>query len=49
MKMKIEKKFDSVEFFRKIKEKLANKMADMTLEEQRKFMQQVRDGKIKKV
>jgi len=46
MKTKIEKKFDSVAFFKAIKEKLALKMAGMTLEEQKVFMQKVRDGKI---
>ena len=46
MKTKIEKKFDTVAFFKAIKEKLALKMAGMTLEEQKVFMQKVRDGKI---
>ena len=46
MKTKIEKKFDTVAFFRAIKEKLALKMAGMTLEEQKVYMQNVRDGKI---
>jgi hypothetical protein len=46
MKTKIEKKFDTVAFFKAIKEKLALKMAEMTLEEQKVFMQKVRDGKI---
>ena len=46
MKTKIEKKFDTVAFFKVIKEKLALKMAGMTLEEQKVFMQKVRDGKI---
>ena len=46
MKTKIEKKFDTVDFFRAIKEKLALKMTGMTLEEQKVFMQNVRDGKI---
>jgi hypothetical protein len=46
MKTKIEKKFDKVAFFKAIKEKLALKMSGMTLEEQKVFMQKVRDGKI---
>ncbi len=47
MKTMTEKKFDTVNFFRAIKEKLAAKMAGMTLEEQREFLKQVREGKIK--
>lgn len=46
MKTTVEKKFDSVQFFRSIKEKLAEKMANMTAEEQREFLKQVREGKI---
>ena len=47
MKHKKEKLFDTVEFFRAIKEKLAAKMTGMTLEQQKDFMRQVRDRKIK--
>jgi hypothetical protein len=47
MKTKTEKTFDSVAFFRAIKEKLAVKMEGMTLPEKKVFMQQVREGKIK--
>lgn len=47
MKPKKEKSFDTVAFFRVIKEKLAAKMTGMTLEQQKDFMRQVRDGKIK--
>ena len=47
MKTKTEKTFDTVAFFRAIKEKLAARMAGMTLKEQKEFMQQVREGKIK--
>ena len=47
MKTKTEKKFDTVAFFGAIKEKLSARMAGMTLEQQKEFMQQVRDGKIK--
>ncbi|MBN2610236.1 MAG: hypothetical protein JXB00_01630 [Bacteroidales bacterium] len=47
MKTMIDKKFDTVQFFRSIKEKLALRMADMTIEEQREFLKQVREGKIK--
>jgi len=47
MKTKTEKSFDSVAFFRAIKEKLAAKMAGMTLEQQKEFMKKVREGKIK--
>ena len=35
--------FNSVEYFRTIKEK----MKDMTLEEQQEFMKKVREGKVK--
>ena len=47
MKTKTEKTFDTVAFFRAIKEKLAAKMEGMSLPERKAFMQQVRDGKIK--
>jgi hypothetical protein len=47
MKTMIEKKFDTVRFFRSIKEKLAEQMANMTFEEQREFLRQVRNGEIK--
>ena len=47
MKTKTEKTFDTVAFFRAIKEKLAAKMAGMTLTQQKEFMQQIREGKIK--
>ena len=47
MKTKTEKSFDSVAYFRAIKEKLASKMIGMTLQQQKEFMQQVREGKIK--
>lgn len=43
----IEKKFDTVKFFRSIKEKLAERMLNMTFEEQKVFLRQVREGKIK--
>ena len=47
MKAKTEKLFDTVAFFRAIKEKLAAKMAGMTLEQRKDFMQQVIEEKIK--
>jgi hypothetical protein len=47
MKTDKEKSFDTVKFFRSIKEKLATKMAGMTLEQQKDFMRKVREGKIK--
>jgi hypothetical protein len=47
MKTMIEKKFDTVKFFRSIKKKLAERMLNMTLAEQKDFMRQVREGKIK--
>ncbi len=47
MKTTTEKTFDTVNFFRAIKEKLAARMVDMTLEQQKEFLRQVREGKIK--
>jgi acyl-coenzyme A thioesterase PaaI-like protein len=47
MKTMTENKFDTVNFFRAIKEKLAERMANMTLEERCEFLRQVREGKIK--
>ena len=47
MKTMTEKKFDTVKFFRSIKEKLAIRMSNMTFEEQREFLKQIREGKIK--
>ena len=47
MKTMTEKRFDTVEFFRAIKEKLASRMVNMTIEEQHEFLKQVREGKIK--
>lgn len=47
MKTKTEKTFDTVAFFRAIKEKLAAKMEGMTLSEKKVFMKKVREGKIK--
>ena len=46
MKPKKEKSFDAVAFFRAIKEKLAAKMAGMTLEQQKDFMRKVREREI---
>ena len=43
----IEKKFDTVKFFRSVKEKLAERMINMTLDEQKEFLRKVREGKIK--
>lgn len=47
METKDKKEFDSVAFFRTIKEKLAKKMEGMTLIQKKEFMQQVREGTIK--
>lgn len=43
----IEKKFDTVKFFRSIKEKLAERMVNMSLEEQKEFLRKVKEGEIK--
>ena len=42
-----EKIFDTVKFFRQIKEKLAEKLSTMTLEEQKEYLRKVREGTIK--
>ncbi len=47
MKNKEKREFDSVTFFRAIKEKLAKKMEGMTLVQKREFMREVRERKIK--
>ena len=44
---KTKNKFDTVEFFRVIKEKLAKRMINKTLEEQKEFLRKVREGTIK--
>jgi hypothetical protein len=46
MKTTTNKKFDTVTFFRSIKEKLAERMANMTIEEQHVFLKKIREGKI---
>lgn len=47
MKTGTEKFFGTVAFFRAIKEKLAKRMEDMTLKQQKEFMWKMSDGKIK--
>ena len=42
-----EKSFDTVKFFRKVKQKLAEKMQGMTLIEKTEFLRKVKEGKIK--
>ncbi len=49
MKTKEVKTFDSVTFFRAIKEKMAKMMEGMTLAQKKEFMRQIREGKIKVV
>ena len=41
------KKFDSVKFFRQIKQKLGERMSKMTLKEQKEFLKDIKNGKIK--
>ena len=41
------KQFDTVTFFRNIKEKLATMMQNMTFEEKKIFIQNVINGKVK--
>lgn len=47
MKTKEVKTFDSVAFFRSVKEKMAKMMEGMTLTQKKEFMRQIREGKIK--
>ena len=47
MKTKEVKTFDSVTFFRAVKEKMAMMMEGMTLAQKKEFMRQIREGKIK--
>ena len=47
MKTKEVKTFNSVAFFRAIKEKMAKMMEGMTLAQKKEFMRQIREGKIK--
>jgi hypothetical protein len=47
MKATTEKTFDTVNFFRNIKAKLAEKLATMSLEEQKEYLKNIREGKIK--
>jgi len=47
MKTNYEKEFDSVKSFRIIKEKLAQNLINMTLDEQKEFLKKVREGTIK--
>jgi hypothetical protein len=47
MKTMTKKSFDTVKFFRLIKEKLAEKLSSMTLEEQKEYLSKVRSGEIK--
>lgn len=41
------KSFDTVKFFRQIKEKLAEKLSSMTLKEQKEYLSKIRSGEIK--
>jgi len=40
------KKFDTVEFFRSIKQRIAEKLSSMTLAEQKEFLRLIREGKV---
>lgn len=46
MKTKEIKSFDSVTYFRAIKEKLAKKMEGMNLNQKKEFMRKIREGEI---
>ena len=45
--VKREKSFDTVTFFRSIKEKMAKATEEMTLQEKRNYWMLMREGKIK--
>ena len=47
MKTISKKTFDTVKYFRSIKEKLGEKLSTMTLEEQKEFLRKIREGEIK--
>jgi hypothetical protein len=42
-----EKEFDTVAFFRDVKEKMAKATEGMTLQEERRYWQLMREGKVK--
>jgi len=42
-----EKEFDTVAFFRAVKEKIAKATEGMTLQERRDFFQKIREGEMK--
>jgi len=48
-KVKKDKDFDAVEFFRAVKEKMAKATEEMTLQEKRNYWSLMREGKIKTV
>jgi hypothetical protein len=45
--IKMEKEFDTVAFFRAVKEKMAKATEGMTLQEEREYWRLLREGKIK--
>ena len=47
MKTMIKKSFDSIKYFRRLKEKMAEQLAQMTLEEQKEYLRKIRSGEIK--
>ena len=47
MKTKRDTSFDTLAFSRAVKEKLAEKMKGMSLADQKEFLKNVREGKIK--
>jgi hypothetical protein len=49
MKTKMKKEFDTVAFFRDVKEKIARATEGMNLQERREFFKQIREEKIKLV
>jgi hypothetical protein len=47
MKTMTEKSFDTVKFFRAVKEIIANELSTMTLDEQKEYLKKIREGKIR--
>jgi hypothetical protein len=44
---KVKKEFDTADFFRAVKARIAKATAGMSLQEERNFWKQIREGKVK--
>jgi hypothetical protein len=47
MEVKVKKEFDTVAFFRAVKARIAKATEGMSLQEERNFWKQIREGKVK--